>query len=70
MQRQKVNSSDLSSVGYDVENNVLEIQFSGGDIYQYIGVPKSVYDGLLNAGSKGRYFHMNVNKHYAYRKVG
>lgn len=70
MKRIPVESSSLSSVGYDSENAILEIEFKSGGIYQYSGVPQDVYDGLMNAESKGKYFHQYIkNSGYPYSKV-
>lgn len=49
-------SSDLSAIGYDEYNQQLEIVFNSGGTYLYSGVPSSVYEGLLNAGSKADTF--------------
>ena len=70
MIRQHVTSSDLRMVGYDAARQVLEIEFHSGGIYQYFGVPGSTYGGLMQAGSKGRYFHAFIKDRYAYQKVG
>jgi len=70
MERIPVESSNLSSVGYNSESAVLEIEFKSGGIYQYSGVPQDVYDGLINAASKGKYFHRYIkNSGYPYSKV-
>jgi hypothetical protein len=63
-------SSNLRSVGYDPATAVLEVEFHSGGIYQYFGVPAGVYGGLMQAGSKGCYFHDFVKGMYAYQKVG
>jgi len=67
MDRQRVSSTDLSSVGY--ENGVLEIRFHNGGTYQYYGVPESVYHSLMNASSKGTYFGRYIRNKYRYRKI-
>lgn len=69
MQRQLVNSSDLESVGYDPTSLILEIEFKNGNIYHYSGVPLSIYQGLMAAYSKGRFFNDYVKDIYSYRKV-
>ncbi len=46
MDRIRLKSNDLLSVGYDEALQILEIQFHHGGIYQYFGVPKKIYDGL------------------------
>jgi hypothetical protein len=70
MYRTPVTSSDLRSVGYDANTQTLEIEFNSGGVYQYYGVPKSVYDGLMTATSHGSYFHAHIKDVYRYSKVG
>jgi hypothetical protein len=71
MERLPVQSSNLVSVGYDPETLTLEIEFHNGGIYQYIGVPPEIYEGLISAGSKGTFFHQFIKKGgYTYSKVG
>ena len=69
MNRIPVASSNLSSVGYDTETMTLEIEFHGGRIYQYSGVPESEYDALMNAPSKGSYFAHNIQNIYSTSEV-
>lgn len=70
MQRQHVSSSNLDSIGYDSENSILEIAFKGGGIYQYFDVPDSVYRGIMNVDSHGKYFHRFIRNVYDFEKVG
>ncbi len=70
MLRQLVSSSNLSAVGYDPGQAVLEIEFHNGGVYQYFDVPAEIYEGLMGAGSKGSYFHAYIRDQYAYRRVG
>lgn len=67
MQRTPVQSSTLQSVGY--ENNVLEIQFLSGGVYQYFDVPEHVYQALLAASSKGSFFSQAIRGVYRYARV-
>lgn len=69
MQRQKVNSSDIDSIGYDPALCVLEIEFLSGGIYQYSVVPKNIFDGIMSASSHGSYFHQHVKGHFNYKKI-
>ncbi|HEX8087765.1 MAG TPA: KTSC domain-containing protein [Blastocatellia bacterium] len=68
MNRIRVSSSNLASVGYDYDTQTLEIEFKGGSIYRYPNVPESIYAGLMNAGSKGGYFNSHI-KNRPFRKV-
>lgn len=63
-----VASSDLAAVGY--AGTTLCIAFHSGGVYEYSGVPQSVYEALMNAGSKGKYFHAYIKRAYPYRRIG
>jgi KTSC domain len=70
MDRIRVSSSNLKSVGYDVTDSILEVEFHNGGIYQYFNVPEHKYDGLMRASSKGSYFDTYIKKAgYRYRKI-
>ena len=71
MERIPVQSTNLVSVGYDTGSLTLEIEFNTGSIYQYFGVPQNVYEELMGAASKGRYFDQNIKKAgYSYQRIG
>ncbi len=69
MERKPVTSSNIKSVGYNEVKRILEIEFNNGSIYEYSSVPKEVYDSLINASSKGKYFNVSIKKGFAYRRV-
>lgn len=69
MNRQTVSSSNLAAVGYDPVQQVLEIEFHGSGLYQYSNVPVSIYQGLMNAPSHGKYFHRHIKTSYSYTKI-
>ncbi|MBU1975151.1 MAG: KTSC domain-containing protein [Nanoarchaeota archaeon] len=69
MERQSVKSSNLKSVGYDEEANILEIEFHSGSIYQYSDVPKEIVTGLLTAPSLGKYHHRMIKRKFPYKRV-
>ncbi|MCS6795434.1 MAG: KTSC domain-containing protein [Raineya sp.] len=69
MKRIAVESSMIASVGYDEENEILEVEFNSGQVYQYFEVPREVFDELLQAESKGRYMKNSVIDCYPYTKV-
>ncbi len=51
MNRYPVSSSRISSVGW--ENNIMEIGFPDGAVYQYYDVSKSEYNAFINSPSLG-----------------
>jgi hypothetical protein len=67
--RQPVQSSNIDSIGYDPEENILQIKFNSGGIYNYHNVPRRVYTTLLAAPSKGKYFHSDIKSKFKYVKV-
>lgn len=70
MERMKVKSSNINSIGYDELTKTLEVEFSNNGIYQYKEVPKEVYEGFSKAESIGSYFAKNVRtKGYTYLKI-
>lgn len=69
MERQTVRSSNLSSVGYDEENEILEVEFHHGGIYQYSNLPSYVHEELMDASSHGVYFSANIRDKYPTKKI-
>jgi hypothetical protein len=70
MQRTKVTSSNIASIGYDQSEQVLEVEFNSNSVYQYFNVPKSVFDALMKASSHGSYFNSNIkNGNYKFKQI-
>lgn len=69
MERIPVESSNIASIGYDEDTNTLEIEFHNGGVYQYFDVPFAVYDGLMEANSKGQYLAQQIKGQFRYVKV-
>ena len=56
MQRTRVQSEALRSVGYDVDTCMLEVEFTSGAIYRYFDVPDHVHTALMAADSHGEFY--------------
>jgi hypothetical protein len=70
MERIPVQSSNIASIGYSTESSTLEVEFLNGSVYQYFGVPKDVFDSLMNSSSKGSFLDHNVKKAgYSYCRI-
>ena len=65
-----VQSSNVESVGYDEQSQVIYIRFLNGAVYGYKGASKAEFDGLLVAPSVGSYIHRNLKNVYPYERVG
>lgn len=64
-----VDSSNISSIGYDELDGVLYISFKNGSVYWYAGVEKSLFDEFLMADSKGKFMWANIRGLYEYGRL-
>lgn len=66
MIHKRVLSSRISSVGWD--NNVLEVEFKNGAVYQYYDVTHSEYLNFINSPSLGKAISF-IDKTHSYRRI-
>lgn len=59
-----LSSSWLSSCEYDDETRTLTITTVRGESYDHHNVPEEVYQGLVEAASPGKYWHMEIKDIY------
>jgi KTSC domain-containing protein len=57
-----VNSSAIRAVGYD--GSMLTVEFHNGRICDHPSVPYSVYEGLMQASSKGACYNHYIRGRY------
>jgi hypothetical protein len=70
IERIRVRSSNLASVGYDPDAGVLEVAFHSGSIYRYFDVPEYLFHRLLEASSQGKFLDTYIKKAgYAYQQI-
>ena len=69
MRRAHIESSVISSLGYDRRRNLLEVEFRTGRVYHYFMVPASMYETLRAANSIGAYFNREIRTRYPCREV-
>jgi hypothetical protein len=69
MQRVPVESEALRSVGYDARTHTLETEFTTDRVYRYYNCPPEVFDALMHADSKGRFYNRQIRDHYPYKEV-
>jgi hypothetical protein len=69
LKRTPVLSSHIRSVGYDVEQQILEIEFMSTEIYQYLKVPEKEYKKMMSASSVGGFFQKHIIHNYKVRRV-
>lgn len=69
VKRREVQSSMIRSVGYDEKARILEVEFVSGSVYRYHGVPRELFEELLEAPSKGSYFLERIRGAYEYTRA-
>ena len=69
MDRKRVNSSAIRSIGYDERDRVLEVEFNDGRINQYSGVSAELHRRLVSAPSIVSYFRDNIEESFTAKRV-
>jgi hypothetical protein len=64
IKRAPVESTALATVGYSKRLHVLEIEFRNGAIYRYADVAPDVFEALIHARSKARFYDENIRHKY------
>jgi len=64
MNKVYLNSSAVNWVDYDEKTHVMHINFHQGDTYPFCGVPLSIYEGLINATSSGKFYNDYIKDRY------
>jgi hypothetical protein len=66
---QRVSSSCIAEIGYDLFDETLAVRFHGGSEYRYAGIPPETHQALLAADSIGRYFNAEVRDAYPHQRA-
>jgi len=69
MQRKRVNSSKIRSVGYDEKSMVLEVELSNGQVWQYTKVYPEVYRRFMAAPNPSSFFDDKIAEDYSGKRV-
>ena len=54
---------------FDLKGQVLKIDFSNGDSYEYFGVSKKIFQKLINSDIPVRFAKRNIYNSFLYRKM-
>ena len=69
MPRLNLLSSAIKVIDYDSATQSLEVELATGRAYRYLDVPPPVFDALLAAKSKGRFYNDHIRDVYLYERV-
>lgn len=64
-----VNSTAISTIGYQYDNYRLRITYQNGSEYEYKSVPSHVFEGLRNSNSKGKFLNKYILWDYKFTLV-
>ncbi|HTO44428.1 MAG TPA: KTSC domain-containing protein [Burkholderiales bacterium] len=69
MERKKVNSSQIRSVGYDSATQMLEVELTDGTIWQYSKVPSEVHRRFMAAPTMISFYRDSIEDDYSRRRI-
>lgn len=69
MERKRVSSSRIRSVGYDERNRVLEVEMNDGSIFQYSGVSAEVHRRMMAAPSIVSFYSDKIEEEFSRKRL-
>ena len=69
MDRKKVNSSKIRSIGYDERNQFLEVELNDGSVFQYTGVSPEVHRRFTSAPSIVSYYRDKIEEEFPRKRL-
>lgn len=54
---------------YQYKNSILKITFQNGSSYEYFGVPKSVYNKMVNSSAVARFARRHIFHSFTFRNI-
>lgn len=57
MKRWRVESSMFIAINYDPKTLVMELELHDGSVWRYLEIPSPIVRDMLDAESKGKFFH-------------
>lgn len=69
LEEYKETISTSKILDFDLKGQVLKIDFSNGDSYEYFGVSKKVFQKLINSDIQVRFAKRNIYESFLYRKM-
>ena len=62
-------SSNIAGTGHHGDSKTLRVEFHGGAVYDYSGVPAEKHAAMRAAKSHGEYFHKHIRGKFPFVKV-
>lgn len=69
MERKRVNSSKIRSVGYDERARLLEVELNDGSVFQYSGVSPEVHRRMMSAPSMVSFYQDKIEEDFSRKRL-
>ncbi len=69
MERRRVNSSKIRSVGYDEKTMTLEVELANGQVWRYANVYPEVHRRFMAAPNPTSFFEDRIAEDYAGKRL-
>lgn len=69
MLRLPINCRIIATVGYQSADELLELEFNNGQVYQYEGVSVEVYRRMMGSPKPGEFYREHIRHHFPYRRM-
>lgn len=67
------NSETTVYIDYSLKHKVLEVEFSGGNVYHYFEVEPGIWEQyqntILEGGSSGEFVNKQIKPYYSYKQI-
>lgn len=64
-----VASTMASAIGYDSENEVLQIEFNSGAVYQYSDIDEDTWEDLHSSDAVGKFYNQYIKGKYQSQRI-
>lgn len=64
-----VASTMASAIGYDSDNEVLQIEFNSGAVYQYSDIDEDTWEDLNSSNALGKYYNQYIKGKYQSQRI-
>ena len=62
-------SSTVKSTQYDIDSQVLTIEFKNGNVYEYYNITYEDWRSLLDADSIGKHLNTHIKGKFDYKQI-
>jgi len=69
VERRKVSSSKIRSVGFDERARILEVEHIDGSVYQYSGVSQEIHRKLMAAPSIVSFYQDRIEEDFSRKRM-